>query len=487
MPDSPPTLDAVDATDRQREVAEYVCMYGPVSRAAVAETFDVAENTVSDHLRPYRDAGVIELTEAREYVHHDTDITDDSDEADTTLPNLDDIDLGDEPDPSDLTDREEYIATELTTGATVAGLADELDERESVITQHLRDLKREGWQVYVDETAGQVALEGDHTLRSSEHTGTRTRKANQWWELRHSALVREFNGLQAPTGEQAHTAGGEDWVLHLTDLHAGDVVRRDDGTVVYQTEDIPDVIDYVTEQALSLADTHAATYDTAHLLWGGDFLTNEGIYEGQFEDLDAWLDEQHDTLVAPLVRQLKAFAERFPSVNVVSQVGNHGEHRASGTSKQANADLVLFKTIRNVVAELRKEVDILSNVTFRIGQAQAYRNFDLRDGRLRGHLRHGQHRRPQAETSARKKEWLSTLREHEFDLAFMGHHHVSGRLPWDGPPILATASPKPSGEFVERIGESVATDAQDMATVCGVSDDGVTSIFPIDSRNYTPE
>jgi DNA-binding transcriptional ArsR family regulator len=481
MPDSVPTLAEVDASPRQRELAEYVALYGPLSRDSVAEAFDLAGNTVSDHLRPFKAAGVIVHTDDGEYAHHDDrPTTTDSED----LPQLDAVPLGDDPDPADLTEREEYIATELTTGATVEGLADDLGERPSVVTQHLRDLRQNGWQVYVDETAGQVALEGDHNLRSSEHTGTRTRKANQWWELRHSALVREFNGLQQPTADPVHTADGEDWLLHLTDLHAGDVVRRDDGTVVYQTADIPDVIDYVTEQALTLADTHDATYDTAHLLWGGDYLTNEGIYEGQFEDLDAWLDEQHDALVAPLLRQLKAFAERFPAVNVVSQVGNHGDHRASGTSKQANADLVLYKTIRNVVAELQKEVDVLSNVTFRIGQAQAYRNFACRDGRIRGHLRHGQHRRPQAETSARKKEWLSTLREHEFDIAFMGHHHVSGRIPWDGPPILATASPKPSGEFVERIGESVKTSQQNMATVCGVSDDGITSIFPIDSRNY---
>jgi biotin operon repressor len=460
--------------------------------AEMAEDLDKPATTVSRYVRELRDDyGVaIEGNTNLGYrlVEDDTDAGAfewaDEPVDRSHLPDLGDVDADGDPDPEDLTDREEYIVGELQTGTTPEDLADDLDERETVVTQHLRDLKRQGWHVYVDESAGHVAIEGEHVLRSSEHTGTRTRKANRWWELRHNELVREFAALQTPDATLDATAGHEDWVLHLTDLHAGDRVRRDDGTVVYATDQIPAVIDYVTEQALALADKHNSTYDAAHLLWGGDFVTNEGIYEGQFEDLDAWLDEQHDTLVAPLLRQLKAFAERFPTVQVVCQVGNHGQHRASGTSKQANADLILYKHLRNTVAQLREHGDVLQNVTFKIGQAAAYRNFDLRGGRLQGHLRHGQHRRPQAETSARKKEWLATLRDHEFDVAHVGHHHVSGRIPWDGPPVLFSPSPKPAGEFVERLGERVDGGEQGLATAHGVSDDGLTTVFPIDTRNY---
>ncbi|MFW5918244.1 MAG: winged helix-turn-helix domain-containing protein [Haloferacaceae archaeon] len=402
-----------------------------------------------------------------------------------TLPDLSDVDRGDDPDPSDLTDRERKIVAELQTGATVDDLAEELGTRETVVTTHLRDLKRQGWQVYIDADAGHVAIEGDHLLRSSEHKGTRTRKANRWWELRHNALVREFKRLSTPDADLEADAGHEDWVTHVTDLHAGDRVRRDDGTIVYETAEIPSIIDHITERSLALAEKHNSAYDAAHLLWGGDFTTNEGIYEGQFEDLDAWLDEQHDILVAPLLRQIKAFAERFPTVQVVCQVGNHGQHRASGTSRQANADLVLYKHLRNLVAHLRDHGDILHNVAFRIGQAKPYRNFELRGGRLKGHLRHGQRRRPQAETSARKKEWLSTLQEHQFDIAYMGHYHISGRIPWDGPPIIVSPSPKPTGEFVERLGETVPSDHDGLATAHGVSDDGITTVFPIDTRHYS--
>jgi DNA-binding CsgD family transcriptional regulator len=485
-----------DLTDRQREVLRHYT--DGKTTPEIAEVLGVAPTTIETHRRAIQDAGV-PLAFDREtntwYVDGSEDGLNqqDGDDGGDVLvnggaPDIDldavDVDPDAEPSPEELTDRERVVVSELETGATVDEIADRLDERESIVTEHIRDLKRSGWHVYVDETAEMVAIESDRPLRSSEHKGTRTRKANKWWELRHNSLVRDFRGLSTPEATLHETSGEEDWVTHLTDLHAGDRVRNDDGEVVYSTDAIPDVVDYITSQSLALAEKHGSTYDAAHLLWGGDMVTNEGIYEGQYEDLDAWLDEQHESLIDPLVRQIKAFSERFPTVRVVCQVGNHGQHRASGTSSQANADLILYKSIRNVIAQLQDHAGILDNVSFDIGEARAYKNFEMRDGAIRGHLRHGQHRRPQAETSARDKEWTKTLLDHEFDVAYMGHYHVSGRIPWDGPPILASPSPKPAGEFVENIGGRVPGGAQGVATAHGVSDDGLTGVFPIDMRKY---
>jgi biotin operon repressor len=394
------------------------------------------------------------------------------------------VDSDAEPDPTELTKRERFIVGQLQQGSSVDELSEELDARESVIAAHLRNIKQQGWHVYVDSSTNTIGIEGDEPLRSSEHTGTRTRIANKWWQMRHNSLVRAFKTLDAPTALPTADTGTEDWVTHLTDLHAGDEVRDEDGNLQYSTAQIPSVIEYITEQSLTLSEKHGSDYDTAHILWGGDFITNEGIYAGQFEDLDAWLDEQHDTLIDPLIASLKSYANAFATVNVVCQVGNHGNHRANGTSKQANADLILYKSIRNVISQLQG-YGVLENVSMQIGQARPYKNFWMRDGKLRGHLRHGQHRRPQAETSAREKEWVKTLLEHDFDVACMGHYHISGRIPWDGPPIICSASPKPPSEFIEQISGRLSTRYRDLATCFGVSDDGITSVFPIDTRNLT--
>jgi hypothetical protein len=412
--------------------------------------------------------------------------TDDS----PTLPDLSETPLGENPSETDLNERERYILSQLPTGVSVDALAEDIGEREAVVSQYLRSLREDGWKVYVDETAELVTIEGDHTLRSSEHKGTRTRKANRWWERRHNDLVREFKSLETPTAPQTADPSNEDWVLHVTDIHSGDHVRTADGTNVYTKHTVAEAVRYITEKSLELAAYHNADYDTAHILWGGDFVTGEGVYEGMFEDLDAWLDEQHDILLDPLLEQLKAHSERFETVNVVTQIGNHGSNRASGTSKQANADLILYKSIRNTVAALRKHTgdDLLSNVNFRIGEARPYINFPMRDGTLKGHLRHGQNRSPQAQTSARHDKWITTLHHHDFSAAFNGHHHVSGRVPWDGPPIFFSGTSKPPSDFVERIAASASMDPREhireIATCCAFANHGLTGSYPVKTHDF---
>ena len=467
-----------EISDAKQRLLDRLSETEPQSTADLADELGISKSTVYDHISHLRESGYdISVVRGRGYVLGDAE--------DVAADRKDAADGSDDPDPDDLTDREAYLARQLQTSASVADLAEDIGEPESVIQRRIENLEDKGWPIYRDAEAGLVELEGDHTLRSSEHTGTRTRKANRWWELRHSELVKAWKRLDPPTvSRTAAGRGEEDWVLHMTDLHAGDEVRNSRGEVAYQTSDIPGVVDYITEQSLSLAEKHNSEYDRGVLCWGGDFFTGEGIYSGQFEDLDAWLDEQMSVLLSPLRRQIEAFARRFDEVLVAAIPGNHGELRASGTSKQANADLLLYKALRNQIAALQDHGQ-LENVGIQIAQGTPYLSVPLRGGKLSGHLRHGQNRRPQAETSARKKEWLSTLHEHDFDMAWMGHHHVSGRIPWSGPPVIVSGSPKPVGEFVRRIGESSETQPRDIATTHGVSDEGLTSVWPIDTRHFS--
>jgi len=477
-------------TDRQRAALEAL----PASKHGLADALGLGSaHTAKGYIERLRRKGVeIEYDyQADEYRHlGNSELVPDAD-ADTA-PDISDEPVADaEPDPDNLTDREAYIVGELQTGATVPGLADELDERPSVVTQHLRDLRRQGWRVYHDNTAEHVAIEGEHTLRSSEHKGTRTRKANRWWETRHNALVRQWKAVETTNVAQVADPGNEDWVTHITDLHAGDLVRDYAGDVVYETDAIPDIVEYITEQSIRLAAKHNATYDTAHLLYGGDMVTNEAIYQGQFEDLDAWLDEQADVVQDALLNQIVTFAEHFDRVNVVGQIGNHGVNRADGTSKHNNADLLVYKAIRNFIGKSQEFWDRLDNVSISVGEARPYTPVRMRGGKIHGQLRHGQHRKPQAETSARLKEWLSTLLDTinsswgAFDVAWMGHHHVSGRIPWNGPPILVSGSPKPGGDYVEELGEKgAAVTPAEIAHCHGVSDEGITSVWPVDTRKF---
>ena len=242
-----------ELSDRQAEVLAALTD-GPTTRTEIANALDVAPTTVSDHFAALREAG-IELHTERDgnqvtfSLASTPDAIDTTDDESDALPDLSDTPVADtDPTTNDLTNRERVLVSELETGATLDELTDRLDERESIVTEHLRDLRRSGWRVYIDETAAHVGIESDHPLRSSEHKGTRTRKANQWWELSHNALVRGYRALNPPTASLNATDGSEDWLLHMTDLHAGDLVRDDEGNVVYSTDQLPSIIDYITER-----------------------------------------------------------------------------------------------------------------------------------------------------------------------------------------------------------------------------------------------
>lgn len=108
----------------------------------------------------------------------------------------------------------------------------------------------------------------------------------------------------------------------------------------------------------------------------------------------------------------------------------------------------------------------------------------MRDGRLRGNLRHGDDRKPGYRTSAEQSDWRQTLLTHEFDLGYMGHVHRGQRIDINGNPVFITGTPKPSGDFAERI---AAVDDDNIALLHGVSDDGLTWCYRIDFRDFTPQ
>jgi len=387
-----------DEPGQQARRAAEALLDGCENAGDIADYHDVSHSTGNNYVEALREYAEVEYLPSEFRYDFDTDELESIamggfETAEPEEP----VDAG--PDPDDLSERQQYIVNRI---AADAPTRDELADDLGVDTRYVR-----------------------------------------WWELSHSQLVREFRGLPRPTAEQPTTDSGQDLVVHLTDVHMGDRVRDDSGNVIYSPETAVAAVDHVTEKAIALAERHRerVTVDTVHLLWGGDMLTNEAIYSGQFEDLSAWLDEQHDRMVPPLLRQVKALSESFPAVNVVAKTGNHGEHRASGKSRQANADLILYKSVRNAVAAVRDhaEAEFLDNVSFQIGEAQNFKNFEMRDGRLTGHLRHGQQRKAGFRTSAARKEWSQTLLRHEFDVAWMGHVHRQQQFSVNGRPVFVGA------------------------------------------------
>ncbi len=187
-------------------------------------------------------------------------------------------------------------------------------------------------------------------------------------------------------------------------------------------------------------------FDNAHLLLGGDSVTNEAIYDEQPYDIDATMREQIDRAVSSYMEELEMLSDEFDFVQVVAQGGNHGEFRVKGSSKDANADDIMYDQLENLA-----EYSGFDNVKFIKSDRADFVNFDVRGHK--GHLRHGDNVRNHIGTSSPKSDWEAFLNEYGFDIAFRGHYHEMKRENVHGSPVFMGPSQKPAGEFAGEIGE----------------------------------
>jgi DNA-binding Lrp family transcriptional regulator len=351
-------------------------------------------------------------------------------------------------------------------------LAGHLAVSESTVRDRIKSLRDAGVKVPYDEDSRCYTLPDQPKVRrvSTKNTGSKTREANDFVTEIEKIILRRLEKNTQLIAPQDPDPGNEDMVLHFTDLHIGDVVEDQTGSEIYNTEIAKQVVNTVTKQVLKLRQTmgNLADFDTLHVLYGGDMITNENIYDGQAFDIESMLVDQMTTAVSALTRQLKTFAREFETVNVICQPGNHGKTRASGVSKQANMDLVTYRWIDDRL----READV-DNLNFQTSEATWYRTFGLRGGKWTGFLTHGQDSLQHVDaTAASSRDWRGWLNEFDFDVGYRGHYHESRRESiQNGPMVFESPSPKPDDEWTSKIGEgSVDGVGKRLATVHGVSD-----------------
>jgi len=370
----------------------------------------------------------------------------------------------------DLTTRQREVINLLP--ASSREIANSIGVTQSSVRDHIQSIRNKGVNIEWDPTSKAFFLPDQPRVRrvSTKHTGTKTKEANDYVTEVEKQILRRLKNKEESIVVQDATPGNEDMVLHLTDLHIGDVVEDQFGNVIYDTGIAQDVVDYVTIKTAQLKSFmgNMSDFDTLHLLWGGDMITNENIYDGQAFDIERMLADQMSAAVEALTRQVKTLSEHFDVVNVVAQPGNHGKTRASGVSKQANMDLVTYRWIDDRIRE--SDID---NVNFTTSEATWYRPFPLRGGQWTGFLTHGQDSHKHVDsTAASQGRWRGWLNEFGFDVAYRGHYHESRREGvQNGPMVYESPSPKPPSEWVSQIGYGgVDAPAKRLATVHGVND-----------------
>lgn len=318
------------------------------------------------------------------------------------------------------------------------------------------------------------------TLKTSKAAHTKKKKdivleLKDWLEddLSGRAPVLADAGLAA---EESH----EDMVVHRSDDHLGAYYEDEHGNVIFDDDIAAERVREVSARTFDLKrrqEGAGVTFDTLHLLLGGDGVHGEGIHEDQPWESCLTLVDQIALYVDLYMEFIDRAQREFESVQVVCQNGNHGELRGDGMSPDANADDVAFMMLEKRCADRG-----YSNVTFRAPEGGFFTNFPLRGNDLatathRGHLRHGQNSLIHVGTSSGKNRWRGWFAKHRPDIAYRGHFHQFRYENLDNVPIIMSGSICPPTDYEE----SFAAWSEPAATVHGVSDSRTVSwLYPVD-------
>lgn len=374
----------------------------------------------------------------------------------------------DSDDPPALSERQAHVVSLFP--AETSEIAEEVGISMSTVRDHIQAIRGKGVSIKQDDGTWHLVDEQEVRRTSTKHKGTKTREANRFATEMEATILRRLSPQPPLVDTQDPHPENEDVVAHLTDIHMGDVVESESGREVYNPQIAADAVRTFTDKTIELCGrmSQLVDVDTLHLLWGGDMLTNENIYDGQAFDIRLMLAEQMSEIVEALVEQVVVLCDEFDSVQLVSVPGNHGKTRASGVSRQANMDLIAYRWVEDRIHE--RNID---NINVLRAEASDYRNFELRGGEWRGHLRHGHNCQIHADATARSEsDWRGWREQHQFDIAYRGHYHTS-RIEdlLNCYPVVMSPSPKPGDEFASRIGSPDVSSFRDLGTLHGVSDE----------------
>lgn len=371
----------------------------------------------------------------------------------------------------DLTDAPAQRAVLRELPASKADIADALDVAETTADGHIRSLQDKGIDVEYDRSANQWYLADDRAPKlrriSTKHKQTKTREANALIEAEETTLLRRLEQSDPLEATPAEAESAESFVAVLGDLHFGDVVETDRGDVVYDMDRATEAVHTFGRKCrlVKRLESEYTTFSECHLILLGDIATGTHIYSGQVHDIEAFLADQVTAASQALADLVLTLADAFPSVHVYGVLGNHGLDRASA-ARGSNTDLIVYRWMQDALRRTGRD-----DISIDLAESTHHHNTTIRDWRW--HIRHGQdgHRHID-KTAASSRDWRGWRDKHRFDVAVRGHWHDPG-LDWvlNRYPVISAPSPKPGGEFIERMGHPDVSNHRHLGWCVGVPDE----------------
>jgi len=395
----------------------------------------------------------------------DTDAETDTDaDADTDAETDTDADA-DADTSNDTTDLPELDSRQATVVRELPATADEIgavvDDGVSGHTA-LDELRTDGVEVRYDDGSGKFYLADDRSkqLRSQTHLSlsAKTKRAKAALREEQAIIKRLPSTTPLTIDDFEPDPDAETMVAAISDLHFGDVVKDDRGRLTYERDIVFDAAETFARKVIRHKRQWGAEFDECVIPILGDIATGTEIYDTQKTEIESLLARQIKDGSQALTTIVSTLREHFDAVRVYAVVGNHGFQSASA-ARGSNTDLACYFWMQDA---LRREG--YDDVEITIGEHSHHLNFTVRGWRV--HIRHGQDSQQQVDETARSEaDWRGWRDKHKFDLAIRAHHHVPS-LHWvlNRYPVVTLPSPKPGGEFADRIGSPDASAPADHIT-----------------------
>jgi len=267
---------------------------------------------------------------------------------------------------------------------------------------------------------------------------------------------------------------GDTLVIHLTDLHAGKIVKNQEGELIYNEEVFRSRINRLCEQTLKLLDhniSKGVPITDVVILLTGDLANGEGIYATQAYEQEIAPPAQVMLVVDVLTKLITSLLKRNLPVRVFGIRGNHGR-TGKDTDVASNWDLMIYE-ILDFWSRL-----VLKNPKLQIKFAETeYLTFDIR-----GHRFMIRHIAPeQVDSPAGRVKINEWARQHNVEGICYGHYHHAAISDCDSVRVIRGGSTVGG----DSLSDSMAKHSEPIQVIFGVNEQRVTTfIYFVDLQEY---
>jgi len=259
---------------------------------------------------------------------------------------------------------------------------------------------------------------------------------------------------------------GDTLVIHLTDFHAGKIVKDETGNIIYDENVFRTRIDRLCTQTLKLLDNNISKgvpITDVVILSTGDLANGEDIYATQAYEQEIAPPKQCMLVVDVITKLITSLLDRKLSVKFVGVKGNHGR-TGKDTDPVSNWDIMIYM-ILDFWAKF-----VLKNPKLQIKYAET----DYLTLNIRGHGYLIRHLAPeQTDTPAGRVKFNQWARQYNVEGIVYGHFHHAGINDCDSVRVIR------GGSIVggDSLSESMAKSSEPIQVVFGVNEARVTTFI----------